>query len=323
MLRRYIRDFHPQNSCARMQSTSASSSCSRERCSSCGGRQTNGSPNRRRRTKLKRGRERPKQKDEQAKKEKEKEPNAAKEGPKEPPKVEPPTPIEPPTLIALRAAITSTPRAAYHAQGGGVQQVVLPRFEEADRLGRPVERRRGQCRFRSTSFPVLRRYARSISREDYRRAGSHPGQSEPDHFFARGAVLHHLPLPDARRQTPRYRTSVRSTGRVVSEERPTERRTEGCFRSGPRRPVLREVPQDVHARSEGLPHQPEASKLKSNAVARGCEGQGKLRYQLSGPRGLPIEGEWYATDRIAMRSSAGCDANGHRGASSKTLRPSA
>src|SRR4051794_28287420 len=60
----------------------------------------------------------------------------APEGPKEPPKlVAPPPPTEPPTLIALGDG-TFYNRVLLTTQGGGVQQVVLPKFDQADRLGR-------------------------------------------------------------------------------------------------------------------------------------------------------------------------------------------
>src|SRR5262249_27878450 len=42
-------------------------------------------------------------------------------------------------------------------------------------------------------------------------------------------------------------------------------------------------------------------RVEVERTAGGQKGKGQLRYQLSGPRGLPIEGEWYTTThRVAL-----------------------
>ena len=125
--------------------------------------------------------------------------------PPEPPKIEPPSPPppppEPPTLIKMGDR-TFYNQVLLSTRGAGVQQVILSMFEEADRLGRAGEGRRGQPTKTAVPRPGHRDAPREVPALRLSRPRSSTGQGGR-HGRPRGTVLHHLPLPHARRQEPR------------------------------------------------------------------------------------------------------------------------
>jgi YidC/Oxa1 family membrane protein insertase len=221
------------------------------------------------------------------------------EGPKEPPKAGPPAPPppppqEPPTLIAL-GDDTFYNKVLLTTRGGGVQQVVLPKFEEANRLGKPAKDAAGKPvpLYLIPGVPPSRHLSLTQVRElPYTPPDLKPGQ------VARGAALaepsyaiFHYPTPEEKYPDPRL---GEVNWKVAGEERPAGGEHKVVFEAELGEPYFVKFrktytlgPKDYHV---GL--RVEIEKLKVPGAAKG---KGQLRYQLSGPRGLPVEGEWYTT----------------------------
>ncbi|MBP3960992.1 YidC/Oxa1 family insertase periplasmic-domain containing protein [Gemmata sp. G18] len=205
-----------------------------------------------------------------------------------------------PTLIAL-GKDTFYNHFLLTTQGGGVQQVVLPKFWQADRLGREVKRKDENGT--PTKVPLYLvpgvTYTRSKQlREEYRVPDLVPGKvADPSGLAEPSYTVFHYPTPDDKNPDPFLGTT---NWTVVSEERPNEGDHKVVFEKELGEPYfvkLRKTytlgPKDYHV---GL--RVEIEKLE---VPGSVKGRGQLRYQLSGPRGLPIEGEWYtSTYRVAI-----------------------
>ncbi|MBA4065343.1 MAG: hypothetical protein C0501_16855 [Isosphaera sp.] len=220
----------------------------------------------------------------------------------EPPKV---TPRPDPTLIALGDDGFYN-RVLLSTQGGGVQQVVLPKFAEADRLGREVPktplylipgipRDRGDPQFRylKNDFPI----------PDLKVGKVPAGTALADPAF----TLTHYPTPDDKHPDPRlaevewavpdgYRDAAGNPAAKVLENGTHEVVFEAEL-GDPYFVKFRKTytlgPRDYHV---GLKVEVEKKKVEGAA-----KGKGQLRLQLSGPRGVPVEGEWYTTTyRVAL-----------------------
>ena len=265
-----------------------------------------------------------KKKDEQARKDKDAKTDKdakAPEGPKEPPKLgpapAPAPPREPPTLIALGD------RSFYNqllltTLGGGVQQVVLPQFDQADRLGREVKEKDANGQPTKTGVPLHLvpgvTHVRSKNlREDYIPPDLLPGKVPAGLALAEPAFnLFHYPTPEDKVPDPllgeenwvcadgykdekgQPKVLVLPTG---EHQMAFETDEKNRLRVAPHFLKLRKTytlgPKDYHV---GL--RVEVEKLKVPGAAKGA---GATRLQISGPRGLPIEGEWYtSTYRVAV-----------------------
>lgn len=231
-------------------------------------------------------------KDEQAKKDGKQPDEPKKEDPKKeqpPPPASPPPPPEPPTLISLGDSSFYN-QVLLSTRGGGVQQVVLPRFEQADRLGRPVKVN-GQPVPLYLIPGVPQSRSRQL-REPYEVPTITPGKvvewaplAEPSY------TIFHYPTPEDKHPDPLLGTM---NWKVVIEERPAEGDHKVVFEAELGEPYFLKFRkiytlgrQDYHI---GL--RIEVEKMKVPGAAKD---KGKFRYQLTGPRGLMIEGEWYNT----------------------------
>jgi YidC/Oxa1 family membrane protein insertase len=242
-------------------------------------------------------------KDDQAKKDKDAKQPDGKEGPKEPPKVGPPVPPpppppprEPPTLIQLGNE-TFYNKVLLTTQGGGVQQVVLPQFEEANRLGKPAKDAAGTPvpLYLIPGVPLSRAESFAQVREQpYTPPGLKAGPVPPGTLLAEPSytTLHYL-TDSAEDKTPDAKLGEMNW-KVALEDRPVGGEHKVVFEAelgAPHFVKFRKTytlgPRDYHI---GL--RIEIEKLAAPGSAKGA---GQFRYQLSGPRGLPIEGEWYAT----------------------------
>lgn len=207
-----------------------------------------------------------------------------------------------PTLIQL-GNDTFYNRVLLTTRGGGVQQVVLPKFGHADRLGREVKIKDANGNPTPGMLPlhlipgVVHTRAKHL-REEYQPPDLLPGPVADDAALADPCfTVFHYPTPDEKNPDPLLGVT---NWTVVAEERPDGGTHKVVFETELGEPYfvkLRKTytlaPRDYHV---GL--KLEIEKLKVPGAAKG---KGQLRYQLSGPRGLPIEGEWYtSTYRVAI-----------------------
>jgi YidC/Oxa1 family membrane protein insertase len=267
-----------------------------------------------------------------------------------------PTPRERPTLIRMGDG-TFYNQVLLSTRGGGVQQIVLPRFDEADRLGREVKgtplylvpgvpRVRGRFSLPEPSFAALavsgvpptvlgkleelkgkdfrtwdavavelarvlgpedaERYEPAILRaarvrepdlaDSYPTPDLQPGQVPAGTRLAEPAyTIFHYPTPDEK--TPDTKLGE-VAWKVVSEERPEGGDHKVVFEAELGEPHFFKFrktytlgPKDYHI----------SLRVEIERLPGGAKGKHPLRYQLSGPRGLPIEGEWYTnTFRTAL-----------------------
>ena len=223
--------------------------------------------------------------------------------------VEPRKPPEPPKPVAKRTATlipfgddTFYTRALLTTEGGGVQQVVLTRFTEADRLGREVK---GVPLY---LIPGVKRTRPHHLAENYPTPDLKPGRVEDAEAAGLADpcyTIFHYPTrddkyPDAelgRREwtvAPEYRDTEGNAKPRVSEDGAHEVAFEATL-GEPYHVKFRKTytlaPKDYHV----------SMRLAIERLPGGRKGEGQLRYQLSGPRGLPIEGEWYTTTyRVAL-----------------------
>lgn len=240
--------------------------------------------------------------------------------PAEPPK--PSEPAEPHALIALgddsfylKVLLTST--------GGGVQQVVLTRFEDASRLGRAVKTPDDKPQ----PLPLIPGYLRPLGRylkqeppvvtlvpnfdEAAFREKKKPGRVAFADSFAKPsyALLHYLSKDDPARP-------LDEQGKVKIEDdhypQPTlgerdwkvveVRQPKPAGDAAEPWAVAFETelaaPYSVKIRKTFTLHPKEYDfRLKVEVVGLPGRkpGAGQFRYQLTGPVGMPIEGEWYTS----------------------------
>jgi YidC/Oxa1 family membrane protein insertase len=207
----------------------------------------------------------------------------------------------PPTLIPLGGPEHYL-QVLLSTQGGGVQQVVLTRFEAADRLGRPVRRRDADGRASAEQVPLylipgVRLVRGKYLREEYQEPRLVPGPAtEPNKLAEPTYRLFHYPSPEDKYPDPYL---GETHWQVVDQEHPENGTHRVVFEQQLGEPYylrLRKIytlaPRDYHI---GL--QIEISRLPLP------EGRARtpVRLQIEGPRGLPIEGEWYTwVYRVAL-----------------------
>ncbi len=216
-----------------------------------------------------------------------------------PPKVEPkapPTTAEPPTLVTLGGAGFAN-QITLTTQGAGVQQVILPAFDEADRLGREVKEDGKAVPLHL--IPGERRIRGEKLKEDFVVPHLPPGKVNDPELRQRLAepayTLFHYATADDKHPDPHLGTV---NWKVVEERRPADGPHTVVFETDLGDPFFVKVrktytlaPKDYHV---GL-------KLEISRTDTGGKAARPFRYQLSGPRGLPVEGEWYtSTTRTAL-----------------------
>lgn len=245
----------------------------------------------------------PKKKEEQAKKDKD---AKGPDGPKDPPKIGPPSPPvpppTPPTLIAL-GDNTFYNRVLLSTRGAGVQQVVLPRFDQADRLGREVKDRDANGNPTKSGVPLhlipgVPQHRGRYLREDYTPPDLKPGKvADASALVEPCYTTFHYPTPEDKNPDPFL---GEQNWKIVSEERPEGGDHKVVFETELGDPYFLKLrktytlgPKDYHV---GL-----RLDIERMNVPGAAKGKGQTRLQISGPRGLPIEGEWYtSTYRVAV-----------------------
>ena len=230
-----------------------------------------------------------------------------KEGPKDPPKV---TPAEPPTLVAL-GDDTFYNKVLLTTRGAAVQQLTLTRFDEANRLGlevrtdgKPQPLRlipgvlRPRDRFsleKEAPFPLL--VPGPVADADVRARLAEPSYVLL-HYPAKDDPTRHA--DDAETMNDLHPSTELATRhwKLVSSGKTEAGEATAVFETDLGAPyflTLRKTftlaPKDYHV----------GMKLDVIPKEGRAKGKGVFRYQIAGPRGLPIEGEWYtSTFRNAM-----------------------
>ncbi len=205
----------------------------------------------------------------------------------------PPKQVEPQTLIRL-----GTDAAFLHVllntKGGGVQRVILPRFDEANRLGRPALTPAGD--------PIPLHLIPGVVRKRPPQMREDPPVPYPP--LAAGVVadpsiltepsylLTHYPIGDDPK-TPEQNPVDELAQRVwkVAEQSASGDEARVTFETDLTAPYFLRIrktftlkPGDYH-----LGFQVSFEALPGRAAGRDAV---KFRYQLAGANGLPIEGEW-------------------------------
>ena len=217
------------------------------------------------------------------------------EKPAPPPVVAAP-PAELPTLVRLGGPKFYN-ELLLTTRGGGIQQIVLPKFDEADRLGR--EAKKDSRPVPLYLVPGVQRPREEKLREDFVPPDLQPGKVfRPEQLIELAEpsyTLFHYPGKDDQYPDPLLGNA---TWKVVAENRPDDGPHSVVFETELPDPFFLKIrktytlaPKDYHV---GL-------KIDFERLPGGKKGQGQFRYQVSGPRGLPIEGEWYtSTYRVAL-----------------------
>ncbi len=201
-------------------------------------------------------------------------------------------PVAPTELVSL-GDDTFYNRVLLSTRGGAVQQVVLTRFEEANRLGLDVKRADGTIQPLRVIPGLLRPRDRRSLTTEAPFPDLQPGVVPPDVPLSEPSyvLLHYRSIDDPLRRGkdddnhPSTDLAER-TWKVI--ERSTEKVVFETTLDAPYHLTLRKTftlsPREYHIgfRLDVLP-QPGREK-----------GKGEFRYQLVTGRGLPIEGEWYA-----------------------------
>ena len=178
-------------------------------------------------------------------------------------------------------------------RGGAVQQVILTRFDEADRLGREVKRADGTPQPLRLVPGVLRPRDKTSLTTEAPFPALAPGiVADPKGLSEPSYVLLHYPAPDdpARRgRTDDYHPSAELSERTWAvAERSREKVVFETTLDAPYFLKLRKTftlaPGDYHI----------GFRLDVEPLPGRQKGKGEFRYQLVAGRGLPIEGEWYA-----------------------------
>lgn len=206
----------------------------------------------------------------------------------------PSPPSPPPTLIPLG-------NAEYYLQvllstrGGGVQQVVLTRFDAADRLGREVRRKDANGQPTREKVPLylipgVRTVRTKYLREDYVEPLLMPGVAPEPYKLAEPSYrIFHYSTPEDKYPDPYLGDTE---WKVVEKEYPENGIHKVVFEKDLGDPYHLRIrktytlgPKDYHI---GFQLDITRLPLPDSGATRV-----PVRLQVEGPRGLPIEGEWY------------------------------
>lgn len=209
---------------------------------------------------------------------------------------------EPPTLVAM-GDDSFFVRLLLTTRGAGVQQLVLTRFDQADRLGRAVKE--PAVNDRATAVPlhlipgVVQERGKFL-REDYPVPHLQPGPvadvaklAEPSY-----ALFHYRTTElDDKHPDPLL---GELNWKVASEERPEKGDHKVVFETELGAPYFLKF-RKIYTLSPNEYHVGLRVEVEKMSVPGAEKGKGQTRLQISGPRGLPIEGEWYtSTYRVAV-----------------------
>src|SRR5262245_11643300 len=233
-------------------------------------------------------------------------PKPEKEKEKEKPKpVEPPKPAgpaEPHALTALGGDDFFL-KVLLNSKGAGVQQLILTQFDEADRIGREVKDADGTPRHLHLIPGFHRPLPRKIQDQpDYVTLSAGPVDAATNAVLTEPAyTLYHYPSEDdparhskdAERMNEDYPSPELGTRtwKKVRDDRADDTHTV-AYETDLAAPYHLRLRKTFSVKKgeyhigftvdiEPLPDRP--------------AGKVKFRYQVAGPRGLPIEGEWYTT----------------------------
>lgn len=226
------------------------------------------------------------------------------------PKIEPAKTVEPskpPRLIALNGDGYNL-RVLLNDKGGGVQQVVLPAFDQASREGRRAKTDANE----EYPLELVPGYYRDVDHKTVLKDGRHHKLTEgevgklPDGVTLAPAsyTLLHYDLPGQRPSnelaTRKWVVVKMKDGKpaddgepvvVRKDENGAEKEREVVFETTLDAPYFVRIRKtftlakgDYHVRMR-LDLAPTADRTANSP---------KLRYQVSGPRNVPIEGEWYS-----------------------------
>jgi len=202
----------------------------------------------------------------------------------------PPASIDPPTLVELGGQGFFN-RALLSTRGGGVQQVILPEFYEATRLGTDARGANG-VPLPLALIPGNVRFRPIYLRDESPYPDLRPGKltrvedlAEPSYTmfqYAGSDAEDHWPLADLGERE----------WKIIAENRPTEGPHLVTFETTLADPYFLTIrktfslsPKDYHIAMK--------VEIRRESVPGAAKGKGIFRYQLAGPHGLPIEGEWY------------------------------
>lgn len=225
--------------------------------------------------------------------------------PKPAPKVEPPPPPKPTdwgTLIPFGGNNFNL-RGFLNTRGGGVQQLILTWFHEANRLG--LEEKKNGRPVPLCLIPGIAQPHSLYLHDSPPVPDLHPGKA-PDPFSPStpdsqrlvepSYTLFHYATPDDKYPDPFLGTTV---WRVVDQRNgPNDAEHRVVFETELPAPYSIQIrktftlaPKDYHI---GL-------RVEFKRLDSGQKGKGQVRFQMAGPHGLPVEGEWYtSTTRTAL-----------------------
>jgi YidC/Oxa1 family membrane protein insertase len=221
---------------------------------------------------------------------------------KEPPKlVQPPSPPrQPPTLVEL-GNLGFNLKVLLNTRGGAVQQVVLTKFDAADRLGREVKEKDANGKPTHKGVPLYLIPGVHLERgkflkEEYFPPDLEPGKvRDPFSLAEPSYTLLHYATPEDKFPDPFL---GEADWKVVSEQHPQDGEQTVVFEAELGDPYLVKF-RKTFTLSPGDYHI--GFKLEIERLPGGQKGKGLIRYQISGPRGLPLEGEWFTTTyRVAL-----------------------
>ncbi len=208
----------------------------------------------------------------------------------------PPPPRQPPTLIELGNDGYNL-RVLLNTRGGAVQQVILTKFDAADRLGREVKEKdatgqptkKGVPLYLIPGGPI---YQDKSLRAEYFPPTLKPGPVKPEDQFSLAEPsynLFHYATPEDKYPDPFL---GETDWKVVSQEVPQDGEQKIIFEAELGDPYFVKF-RKTYTLSPGDYHI--GFKLDIERLPGGQKGKGLLRYQISGPHGLPLEGEWFTT----------------------------
>ncbi|HXD88194.1 MAG TPA: membrane protein insertase YidC [Urbifossiella sp.] len=228
---------------------------------------------------------------------KEKEKEAEKPAPKPPEKL---APYVPPTLIQLGGdGFYLKPMLT--TQGGSVQQMVLTEFQEADRLGRGVKN--GADPAPLYLIPGTEQIHGALLEDNPPLPDLTPGPAlDPNlrttppekRLIDPSYAIFHYPTPDDNYPDPLLGTT---NWKVVDQQLDGDVHTV-VFETELAEPFFLKIRRTYtlakHDYHVGM-------KLEFRRLKGGEKGKGITRFQISGPRRLPVEGEWYTSlTRVAL-----------------------
>ena len=243
-----------------------------------------------------------KAKDKDAPKDKDKE--KPKDVPKDVPKPQPPqppAPFVPSTLIPLGGDGFYI-NSLLNTQGAGIQEVVLTEFHQADRLGREVKTN-GQPAPLYLIPGIGQRHSPYLQdnpplpdlQPGIQLDPKDPKTPEDKRLVEPSYTLFHYPSPDDSYPDPFLGTT---NWEVKEQQRPAD---------GPHKVVFETTLLDPYfltirkTYTLGKKDYHVGMKLEFTRLKDGQKGKGLFKYQIPGPRGLPVEGEWYTSlTRVAL-----------------------